>query len=292
MDVPDSTLPGASWHRDPLVDEPRLRWWAGNRWTAWVTDSPLSAPAIAWRPELGDLPAPIQWGTSALRVAVAPPLSIQPLPELEPPAAPPEPVAAPVPAVPTEAPRRRRRAHLVLVAAVLPLLIAGAASAALLTPSPPRPVLADVASYRDARAGFSLMYPRKWRADHVNAGQGVRFVVGPARAPDDQLTTVSVTTGADRGPMPSRTELQQTATDDLRPQYPGIRLTASADTTLAGSPALRLTFDAGALPTTTIELVTGRTTDRRPLTVLVTAHDPRYAPSGSDLHDFLASITS
>jgi hypothetical protein len=292
MDVPDSTLPGPSWHRDPLLVESRLRWWAGDHWTAWVTDSPLAEPGIAWRPELSELPAPIQWGRSALRIAEAPPLSIRALPELEARAAPPEAAPAP-PAVPTAAaPRPRRRRHLVLVAAVLPLLIAGAAGAALLTPSPPRPVLAEVTPYRDASARFSLFYPRSWRTNSVIAGQGVSFLVAPTRAPADQLATVSLIIGAARGPRPSSAELQQTATNDLRPQYPGIRLTSSTDITLAGSPATLLTFDAGALPITTIEQLIGRTTDGRTLTVTITVHDPRHAPAQSDLHDFLASITA
>ncbi len=72
------SLPASSWHTDPLTGTPRLRWWSGNHWTAWVVTSAVETPSIAWTPALGDLPPPICWGTAVLRVAIAPRLRIAP----------------------------------------------------------------------------------------------------------------------------------------------------------------------------------------------------------------------
>jgi hypothetical protein len=120
----------------------------------------------------------------------------------------------------------------------------------------------------------------------------VRFVVGPAPAPPNQLTTVSVTAGTEPGPLPSLAELERTAADGLRAQFPGLHLTARVTTTLAGRPAMRVQFDAGTSPAVTVDQLAGQTADHRPLTVLVTVHQTRYAPSTRDLQDFLTSITA
>jgi hypothetical protein len=292
--------PGPSWHADPLSSTPQLRWWSGDRWTAWVLASATDTAAIAWVPELVALPSPIQWGSPAVRLAVAPPLQITPLAE----APAPRPAAAatePVVATPTPGdedrqgppPRRRRRRHLLVAAALVPVLaIAGVASAALLTTGP-RPTLTDIRGYRDGPAGFSLTYPPGWKTQRVNPGQGIRFVVPASHASADQLTTVTVTVGTQRGPLPSPADLARTVVDGLQPQFPGITLTTSGTTTLAGGPAVTLTFtDAGTSPPTTVKQVVGRTADGRPLTVTVQVPDPGYAPNDSVLHTFLASITS
>jgi len=189
--------------------------------------------------------------------------------------------------------RRRRRRHLLLVAALIPVLaVAGVASAALLTTGP-RPALTDAMAYRDGPAGFSLTYAKTWRIQRVNPGQGIRFVVPAAHTSPDQLTAVSVTAGTQRGPLPAAADLARTVVDGLRAQYPGIVLTTSGSTSLAGGPAVLLTFaDPGTNPSTRIEQIVGRTVDGRPLTVTVTTPDPRYAPSDADLHAFFTSITS
>src|SRR5450759_978117 len=74
--------PGPSWHADPLSSTPRLRWWSGEAWTASVVVAAADVAAIAWTPELAELPPPIQWGSPVLRLALAPPLHITPLAEL------------------------------------------------------------------------------------------------------------------------------------------------------------------------------------------------------------------
>jgi hypothetical protein len=290
--------PGPSWHADPLSSTPRMRWWNGAGWTAWVVSAPADVAAIAWEPELAELPPPIQWGSPVLRLGVAPALHITPLAELPMPRR-----GAPTTALaglPGEVggrrhgpPRRRRQRHLLVVAALVPVLaIAGVASAALLTTGP-RPALTNTMAYRDGPAGFSLTYPKTWKIQRVNPGQGIRFVVSSPHVPADQLTTVSVTAGTQRGPLPAPADLARTVIDGLRPQFPGITLKTSGATTLAGEPAVQLTFtDPSTNPPTGIEQVVGRTTDGRPLTVTLQGPDPRSAPSDVDLHAFLASITS
>jgi hypothetical protein len=323
MELPDDspTHPGPSWHAEPLGANGRLRWWDGRQWTAWVAESAIDPAAIAWHADLAELPPPIHWGTATLRVAVAPPLTIRSIedptaftpPAVDAPAAPmPAPVpalaagepsaaeaqlraavAAAAPAIVAEPKRRKRRRHLVLVAALLPLLIAGAASAALLTPNPPRPVLTSSVVYRDATGGFSLAYPRSWRIERANAGQGIQFLVGPARVAPDKLTMVAVLVGTVRGPLPAVADLTRTATDGLRADLPGVRFVGSSATYLAGHSAIQLQFtDPDTAPPTTVQQVTGRTADDRPLTVWITVHDPSVAPSASDVHDFLTSIAS
>ena len=295
--------PGPAWHADPLSATPRMRWWNGRAWTAWVVASPTDPAGIAWRSELAELPAPIQWGSPVLRLTIAPPLQITPLaepPAPEPPAPQREvaPVSAPA-GSPDVGPRRhgpsrpRRRRHLLLVGALLPVLaIAGVASAALLT-SVPRPGFTDTMAYRDAPAGFSLTYPTAWKVQRVNPGQGIRFVVSARHAAAEELTTVSVTTGTQRGPLPAAADLGGTVVVGLRPQFPGITLTTSAATTLAGGPAVLLQLtDPGSNPPTNLEQVVGRTADGRPLAVTIVAPNPRYAPSDRVVHEFLASISS
>lgn len=294
--------PGPSWHADPLSSTPRVRWWNGRAWTAWVVATAADRAGIAWQPELAELPSPIQWGSPVLRLTIAPPLQILPLPE---PPAPPQPAAdrvAPV-SVPTGAPeagprrhrpsRPRHRRHLLLVSALLPVLaIAGVASAALLT-SVPRPAFTDTMAYRDGPAGFSLTYSTGWKIQRVNPGQGIRFVVTARHARTEELTTVSVTTGSQRGPLPAAADLARTVVAGLRPQFPGITLTTSVTTTLAGGPAVLLQLtDPGSTPPANLEQVVGRTADGRPLTVTIQAPNPRYAPSDGAVHEFLASISS
>ena len=252
---------------------------------------------IAWVPALAELPPPIQWGSPVVRLAVAPPLHITPLAELPVPSRGAgsagltgEPVAV---GGRRHGPSRRRRRHLLLAAALIPVLaVAGVASAALLATGP-RPTLTDTVAYRDAPAGFSLSYATSWRVQRVNPGQGIRFVVRARHGPADQLTTVSVTTGTQKGPLPAAVDLARTVIDGLRPQFPGIVLKTSGTTTLAGGPAVLLTFaDPGTSPPNAIEQVVGRTADGRPLTVTIQVPDPRYAPSDADVHAFLTSITS
>lgn len=301
MDHPDRTTrsPGPSWHADPLSSAPRLRWWSGDRWTAWVVASAADTAGIAWGPELAELPPPIRWGSPVVRLAVAPPLQITPLPELPVPARDTTPVGAGGEEGGDGADRRhrpaqqRRRRHLLLAAALVPVLaIAGVASAALLTTGP-RPALTDTRAYHDGPAGFSLTYPPGWTTQRVNPGQGIRLSVSSPHTPADQRTTVSVTAGTQRGPLPSPADLARTVVDGLRAQFPGIALQSSGTTTLAGEPAVSLTFtDPGTNPPTTIEQVVGRTADGRPLTVTVQVPDPRHAPSDTDRRAFLASITS
>jgi Protein of unknown function (DUF2510) len=290
--------PGPSWHADPLSSTPRLRWWSGDVWTASVVAAAADVAAIAWTPELAELPPPIQWGSPVLRLAVAPPLHISPLAELPAPSRDLEPApqtgeAGDAGGRPHQPRRRRRRRHLTLVAALLPVLaLAGVASAALLTTGP-RPAFTDTMAYRDGPAGFSLTYPTGWKIQRINPGQGIRFVVSARHASADQLTTVSVTAGTQHGPLPTAADLARTVTDGLRPQFPGITLTTSGTTTLANGPAVRLAFtDPGTNPPTAFEQFVGRTADGRPLTVTIQIPDPRYAPSDAGAHDFLASITS
>jgi hypothetical protein len=289
--------PGPSWHADPLSSTPQLRWWSGDRWTAWVVVAAADVAAIAWAPDLAELPPPIQWGSPVVRLALAPPLHITPLAELPVPSRDPgsaEPLGEPVEVGGHHhQPGRRRRRHLLLVAALIPVLaVAGVASAALLTTGP-RPALTDTMAYRDPPAGFSLTYATAWRIQRVNPGQGIRFVVRSRHGSADQLTTVSVTGGTQKGPLPTAADLARTVIDGLRPQFPGITLKTSGTTTLAGGPAVLLTFaDPGTNPPTAIEQVVGRTADGRPLTVTIQVPDPRYAPSDADVHAFLASITS
>jgi hypothetical protein len=287
--------PGPSWHADPLSSTPRLRWWSGEAWTASVVAAAADVAAIAWTPELTELPPPIQWGSPVLRLAVAPPLRITPLAELPAPRRDGEPAAdTGEDAGRRHEPRpRRRRRHLTLVAALLPVLaLAGVASAALLTTGP-RPAFTDSMAYRDGPAGFSLTYATSWKIQRVNPGQGIRFVVTSRHAPADQLTTVSVTVGSQHGPLPTAADLARTVMDGLRPQFPGITLATSGTTSLAGGPAVQLALtDPGTAPPIVIEQVVGRTADGRPLTVTIQIPDPRYAPSDARAHDFLASITS
>ena len=153
-----STRQAASWHTDPLLGPPRLRWWTGDHWTAWIVTSPVDPPSVAWRPALGELPPPICWGTAVLRVAVAPPLHLQPL-VADPPVAgssvveAPGELAAPDLDASTGAPdqgaRRRPRRRLVLVAAVLVLVVGLAAAASAL-------LLADHPSSRRHAAGVPV----------------------------------------------------------------------------------------------------------------------------------------
>ncbi len=285
--------PGPSWHADPLSSTPRLRWWNGAHWSAWVVASVADLAAIAWVPELAELPPPIRWGSPVLRVADLPPLEITlagvPAPHRDDP-----PVVATGPGEPRRhAPTRRRRRHLLLGAALIPVLaIAGVASAALLTTGP-RPALTGAMAYRDGPAGFSLTYAQTWRIQRVNPGQGIRFVVSAAHASPDKLATVSVTAGTQKGPLPAAADLARTVLDGLRPEFPGIVLATSGSTSLAGGPAVLLTFtDPGTNPATRLEQIVGRTGDGRPLTVTVTIPDPRRAPRDADLHTFFTSITS
>jgi hypothetical protein len=126
----------ASWHTDPFVGPPHLRWWAGDHWTAWVVASPVETPSIAWQPALGELPPPIRWGMPVLRVAVAPPLRIESRPaDLS--VAEPDSEGAEHAASPDGAARRRpaRRWFMVAAAVVIVVCLAAAASAAFLTSS-------------------------------------------------------------------------------------------------------------------------------------------------------------
>jgi hypothetical protein len=202
-------------------------------------------------------------------------------------------MSAPVTPLEARRQRRPRRTALLAAAVVLPLLVAGAAGAMLLTPSPLRPRLARASTFHDPRAGFSLKYPRDWRLERARPSQGVRFLVDAPGAPAAQLSTVTVVTGAARGPLPSAPDLARTVIAGLRPELPGIRLTSTTTTTLRGGPAVELQLsDPSTVPAASVEEVAGRTSDDRPLTVTVTVHDPRYAPRDVELRDFLASIVS
>ena len=124
----------ASWHTDPIVGVPRLRWWAGSHWTAWVVASPVELPSIAWQPELGELPAPICWGMAVLRVAAAPPLRIEARSAdvTAPGAKAAEPAASPNV---TRRHQPARRAFMVAAVVVIVACLAAGASVALLTGS-------------------------------------------------------------------------------------------------------------------------------------------------------------
>jgi len=47
-----------SWLVDPFAPTTRLRWWAGEAWTAWVVGGQSRDPYIAWLPELAELSPP------------------------------------------------------------------------------------------------------------------------------------------------------------------------------------------------------------------------------------------
>ncbi|HSO96128.1 MAG TPA: hypothetical protein VLV81_08815 [Acidimicrobiia bacterium] len=67
-----------SWLLDPFAPTTRLRWWGGDLWSAWVVDGLSHEPYISWLPELGELSPPIQWGLIVPRLAVVPPLPVEP----------------------------------------------------------------------------------------------------------------------------------------------------------------------------------------------------------------------
>jgi hypothetical protein len=320
--------PGPSWHADPLVRVPRLRWWAGDRWTAWVVASPADGPAIAWDWALADLPHPIRWGTPVLRVGAAPPLLVQPQasatvttapppvdaspqgagspppmplvdapsPTLPPPPAPAsvplDRPAASAPTAPVKTPAHRsrsRRRHLVPLAATLSLVLGGVAGAALLSPGTSRPALSNVVSYQDPAAGVSFAYPSPWRVQHRDPGQGVSFLAGAAGVPNRARAIVAVTVGSQRGPLPALSDFERTALSTFSAQDPGLRVSGGGEATLAGGPALDVVLTD---PPTTVETVQGRTADLRPLVVTVTTRDPRGALTHSTVQDFLGSIGS
>ncbi len=319
---------GPSWHADPLVRVPRLRWWAGDHWTAWVVASPTEGPSIAWDWTLAGLPHPIRWGTPVVRVAAAPPLEVQPrvgaaatpdaapvdpaagrvvldAPPLAPPMSiptPPSPsvadvdpgrpdVAGPTASAPPAGTHRRarRRRHLVPLAAALFLVLSGVAGAALLSSGPSRPALANVVSYEDPAAGLSLRYPSTWRVQHRDPGQGVSFLAGAAGGPNSARAVVAVTVGTQRGPLPALADFERTALATFSAQDPGLRVSGGGEATLAGGPALDVVLTD---PPTTIETVEGRTADLRPLVVTMTTRDPRGALSRSTVQDFLTSVGS
>jgi hypothetical protein len=323
-DVP-AVRPGPSWQADPLARAPRLRWWAGARWTAWVVTSPRDGPSIAWETALVDLPHPIRWGTPVLRVAIAPPLLVErqpvatgsvsppsphvvapaavddpsiplvdaPSPTSTPPVAPVDVPAAGTPRAPIEVPaagtRRpgRRRRHLVPVAAVLSLVLGGVAGATLLASNASRPVLSNVVSYRDPAAGVSFTYPTSWRIQHRDPGQGITLLAGGAAVPDPARAVVAVTVGSQVGPLPALADFERTALSSYAAKDPALRISGGGEATVAGGPALDVVLTD---PATTIETVQGRTSDLRPIVVTVTTHDPRGTLARSTVQDFLGSI--
>lgn len=116
-----------SWLVDPFAPTTRLRWWAGEAWTAWVVGGQSRDPYIAWLPELAELSAPIQWGFIVPRLAVAPPLpgrpsSLEGVPSNAGPSLATRDELAPV--------RARRTGRRVLIAAMVSTVVLGITGAA------------------------------------------------------------------------------------------------------------------------------------------------------------------
>jgi hypothetical protein len=119
-----------SWLTDPFAPTTRLRWWAGDAWTAWVVGGQSRDPYLAWLPELATLSPPIQWGFIVPRLAVAPPLpgrpsSLEGVPSNAGPS-----LATPDELAPVRARRAGRRALIAAMVSTVVLGITGAAGAA------------------------------------------------------------------------------------------------------------------------------------------------------------------
>ncbi len=302
--------PAAGWFPDPLAPG-RLRFWDGQGWSAHVSaveTDPPSAAAISWWSTLAMLTAPAAEGP----VREAPPVEASAPLALEPPpgaftgyASDPLVVAFGAEAVhahraaaaaapaPAPAPRPRRRlVPLVAAAAFVAVAAAAVAGAGVLRSDDQRPDVATTVTERDTAAGYALRYPEAWKIQQVDPGTGVRFTIAAPGAPTTETNTVSVNVGPTSAELPELHTLADQLTEKLRVDLPDIELVSASEAHLAGAPALHFTFrDPDASPPTTIEQYVGRTTAGRPLTITITIREPRTAPSGAELRDFVKAVT-
>jgi hypothetical protein len=161
------------------------------------------------------------------------------------------------------------------------------------TSSDQRPQVAPQLSYRDVDAGFALRYPDDWRVLRRDHGNAIRFAIAAPGAPTTETNTVSVVVGTSATDLPELHTLASQLTEMLRQQLPGVRLDSAARARVADAPGFRFAFrDPDSTPATRIEQLVGRTANGKPLTVTVTVREPRTAPTGTELNDFLASLRS
>jgi hypothetical protein len=180
-----------------------------------------------------------------------------------------------------------------LGAAVL-VLAAGAGAGTAMLSGDQRPTVVDRVTYRDEAADFALEYPDEWRIDTRTPGERVLFTIGAKDAGALDENTVSVNAGTSPGqPLVALHLLVSQATEELTAEHPNFRLVSATETRLADAPAFRLEFvDSSVQPAERLVEVVGRTTNGRPLIVVMTVREPRTAPSDEELARFLASITS
>ena len=282
---------GAGWEVDPL-DPTRQRWWDGRAWTAQV-----SGGGLAWTPEL-ELLAPPEPAVAATDPATpstgwrAQPHDDGGLAAIDPIAVAFGDEARPAPPAPVVVRSARRKLAPIAVAAALLIVAGGAvAGAGILDTDDQRPTIRPELSYRDARAGFELRYPERWRVLRRDRNDGIRFAIGAPGAPTTETNMVSVVVGASPAPLPDLHTLAEQLTETLRAQLPGVRLDAASRARLAHAPGFHFAFrDSDSTPSTRIEQYVGRTTSGRPLTVTVTIREPRSAPTPQELRDFVASV--
>jgi len=303
-----STIRVSAWHLDPFAPA-RRRLWDGSAWSARVVGSD-GEEAISWRPDLGDLapplstlPAPAGTATAVTGLSLGPqvapgaaldeavvddeaPLSLV----LDPVAVAfgtEDPLWRPAPSYPTVSHRRRFVPALVVVGVLA--ITAGAGAGMLQTQ---RPTEERTTVYRDDVASFALRYPEAWSKQQVQPGVSIRFVVGGPTASVTSTNAVKVTVDSPPSPLPPLDEVVTQNTETLRASFPSIRLDEAARTTLARGVAYRMRFTVvdNTTPIHFLEIA-GRTTDGRPLTVLITIREPRTAPTNREIAQFLASIT-
>ena len=309
-----SATPVQAWLLDPFAPD-RRRLWDGSSWSARVVGSD-GEEAISWRPDLTDLapplstlPAPAGTGEAVETPSPAPlepaayePALLEPavhdtvIPLPLPLAIDPvavafgtddDPLWMPAPSYPTVSHRRRLVPALVVVGV---LALAAGAGAGVLQPQ--RPTEEHTTVYRDGTAGFALRYPDAWSKQQVQPGVSIRFVVGGRTASITSTNSVKVTVDSPPSPLPPLDEVVRQNTETLRASFPSIRLDEAARTTLARGVAYRMRFTVvdNTPPIHFLE-VAGRTTDGRPLTVVITIREPRTAPTDREIEQFLASIT-
>jgi hypothetical protein len=295
--TPAADAPGPGWHPDPIDPARRLRWWTGDAWSSRVVTLEVGSEAISWHHRIDDHAAPGTVASPPVSPAARPPLH----PETDDVAAlldtfEPEPKAKREPTrvttwLRTREPRRRRYVSVVAAAALMIAAAAGAGTALL--GDDDRPSVEQTTLYRDAKAGFTLRYPDRWHKGLETAGEGVRFEVGAADSAPIDANTVSVVVGTESAPLPALHSLADDVTERLVVRFPGLRLESAERTTLADSPAYRISLSDGSTePPTRILQVVGRTTSGRPLSVTFTVREPRTAPTDAETKEFLASIKS
>jgi hypothetical protein len=191
------------------------------------------------------------------------------------------------PHYPTVSHRRRLVPALVVVGV---LALAAGAGAGMLQPQ--RPTEEPTTVYSDKAAGFALRYPETWHRQRVQVGVSIRFVIGKTAAGAANTNAVSVVVNTPPSPLPPLDEVVSLTTEQNRAGFPSIRLDGASRTTLAGSLAYRMRFTVvdNTPPIHFLELQ-GRTTDGRPLTVVITIREQRTAPTDREIEQFLASIT-